>query len=356
MRVTRHSALPSRCMMLWRCALFVAALLVAPAAASRAEDKLPIGILRSASSWSLLIGDEMGYFKAENISLDFTVFNSGAQMVPPLATGELELGVGAASAALYNAVERGIDLKVIADALRNAPGYGTTVLVRRDLYDSGAIKGLKDLKGRRVALSGQGSSEESSLDQAMRSVGLQYDDVQKVFMGFPDHLAAFGNHAIDASLTGEPNATAAVDAGVASFLMEVSEYYPNMETSVLMTNGDFARHHGDVLGRFMLGYLRGVRLYNDALANGHIAGPGADAIIAILAKRSNVHDPRILREMHAVAVNPDGAVNTAAMKTDWAFFLRQHEITGKVTVDQVVDMSFVDAALAQLGPYRAKTP
>jgi NitT/TauT family transport system substrate-binding protein len=331
-------------------------LLATIALPAQAQDKIPVGILHAASSWAMLIGDEKGYFKAEHIALDFTAFDSGAQMIPPLATGELKLGAGAASSGLYNAVGRGIDIKVVADALRNVPGYSEILLVRKDLYDSGAVRGLKDLKGRRIGVTAPGSSEESSLDQALKSVGLNFDDVDRVYMGFPDHLAAFRNHAIDASLTGEPNATAAINAGVADYLTSVADYYPNVETAVLMANGNFAQQQKAVMDRFMLAYLRAIRLYNDALQGGHIAGEGADEIIAILAKRSNIHDPKILREMHATGINPDGAVNTETMKTDWAFFLRRKAIDGKVTVDQVVDPSFVNAALAQLGPYRKPAP
>ena len=54
-------------------------------------------------------------------------------MVAPLGTGQLDAGAGSASAGLYNAVARGIKIKIVADKASSAPGYGATkILVRKD--------------------------------------------------------------------------------------------------------------------------------------------------------------------------------------------------------------------------------
>ena len=46
-------------------------------------------------------------------------------------------------------------MKVVADKGRNAPGYGyNSIIVRKDLVDSGAVKTLADLKGRTIATIG----------------------------------------------------------------------------------------------------------------------------------------------------------------------------------------------------------
>jgi len=50
--------------------------------------------------------------------------------------------------------------------------------------------------------------------------------------------------------------------------------------------------------------------------------------------------------------NPNGAANRASLATDLAFYRAQGLITGDATVDQLVDHSFVEAALAKLGPYK----
>jgi len=53
------------------------------------------------------------------------------------------------------------------------------------------------------------------------------------------------------------------------------------------------------------------------------------------------------------AVNPDGGVNMAGLRRDLDFFRELGLIESRdMTVDRVVDNSFVKAALEKLGPYR----
>ena len=75
-----------------------------------------------------------------------------AQQIAPLSSGSIDVACGAISAGLYNAISRDIPMKVVADKGRNAPGYAyNSILVRKDLIDSGAVKTLADMKGRTLA-------------------------------------------------------------------------------------------------------------------------------------------------------------------------------------------------------------
>ena len=53
------------------------------------------------------------------------------------------------------------------------------------------------------------------------------------------------------------------------------------------------------------------------------------------------------------AANPDGHVNVASLKNDYVFFRDRGLVSGKITVEQVIDHSFADEAVRLLGPYRA---
>jgi NitT/TauT family transport system substrate-binding protein len=48
-------------------------------------------------------------------------------------------------------------------------------------------------------------------------------------------------------------------------------------------------------------------------------------------------------------------VHEASLKNDLQFYKDQGLIQGKVTVEQALDHSFVEAALKDLGPYKPKT-
>jgi NitT/TauT family transport system substrate-binding protein len=320
---------------------------------AHAADRVSVGVVNASSDIALFIADAKGYFKEAGLDVQFHAFDSAAKMVAPLGAGQLDVGAGAASSGLYNAVERGINLRVVADKARNAPGYGfQATMVRKQLSDNGSIKSLADLKGRKVAIVAAASSDASVLSQAMKSVGLSDADVEKVYLGFPQHMAAFQNGAIDASITTEPTVSALIKAGVAVRLTGNDAFYPNAQTAVILYGGEFASKRADVATRFMKAYIRAVRDYNDALKDGHIAGKGADELIGIFVRYGNVKDPAVLKAMTTHGANPDGWVNVDSMKTDWTFFKERGQVKGTVTVDDVLDRRFVDAALKELGPYK----
>src|SRR5437016_5944558 len=125
----------------------LAALAFAVSSPAPAADQVKIGISRTLSDAGYYIADALGFFREEGIEVSIVGFNSAAQMIAPLGTGELEVGGGTVSAGLYNAVGRGIRIRIVADQASIKPGYGfSSLLVRKDLIDSGRYKTFSDLK------------------------------------------------------------------------------------------------------------------------------------------------------------------------------------------------------------------
>ncbi|MDQ6618981.1 MAG: ABC transporter substrate-binding protein [Pseudomonadota bacterium] len=316
-----------------------------------------VGLAQTSSDVGFFIADKKGYFREEGLAVAFTPFDSAAKMIAPLGAGQLDVGGGSPSAGLYNAVARGINIKIVADKGSTPPGYGfQPLLVRKDLVDSGRFKTLKDLKGMKIAGSAPGSASTSTLNEALKKAGLKYSDVERVFLGFPQHVVALQNKAVDAAMTTEPSATRALRTGAAVRIMGDDEIYPNHQLAVVLYSDEFIKKNPDAAKRFMKAYLRGVRDYNDALAGGKIAGPGADEVIRILTESTEIKDGGIFRDIHAQGCNPDGRVHEASLRNDLAFFKEQGDVKGNVTVEQALDHSFADAAVKELGPYRPKTP
>lgn len=316
-----------------------------------------VGIANTSSDIGFFLADKRGYFRDEGLSVTLLPFDSAALMIAPLGSGDLDVGGGTVAAGLYNAVARGIDVKIVADKASIRPGYGfSTLLVRKDLVANGRYKTFKDLKGMTVATGGQGAGSESTLNEALKKGGLTFDDVHVVYLGYPQHLVAYDNKGIDASITNEPTVTLAVKQGVAVRVLGDDVVYPDQQTAVVLYSDDFMRHRRDIAEKFMTAYMRGIRDYVDVLKDGKIAGPGADAVIAVLTQYTKIKDPAIYREMTPNWVNPDGHVNRATLQNDFKFFEARGYIQNpKVGVDDVIDNSFVDAVLGKLGPYRPKS-
>jgi len=321
-----------------------------------AETTVRIGIANVSTDVGFFIADKKGYFKQEGIKAEFTDFESAAKMVAPLGSGQLDVGGGASSAGLYNAVARGINIRIVADKGSIPPGYGfSSLLVRKDLVDSGKFKGFKDLKGLKVAIGAAGTSTASALNEALKKGGLNYRDVEVVYMGFPQHALAHANKAIDASITNEPTVTRAVQSGAAVRFAGNDVFYPNQQTAVVLYGDDFIKNHPDIAKKFMRAYIKAARDYNDALKDGRLAGPNAPEVISILTEYTSIKDPNIHKAIVPNGCNPDGKVFEASLKKDLQFFKDQDLVKGDVTVEQVLDQSFADAVVKELGPYKPRS-
>jgi NitT/TauT family transport system substrate-binding protein len=102
----------------------------------------------------------------------------------------------------------------------------------------------------------------------------------------------------------------------------------------------------------MRAYIRAVRDYNNALSNGKLAGPNAAEVISILTEYTPIKDANVYRAIVPQGTNPDGKLNVASLENDLAFFKSEGVVKGNVTVAQVLDTSFAENAVKELGPYK----
>lgn len=315
--------------------------------------KVTVGTAGSQSDAPLFIGLAKGYFRDQGLDVTLVSFDAGANMVTPLGAGQLDVAGGNISAGLFNALERGIALKIVADKGSAPPGYGyASLLVRKALFDSGKVKSVADLRGLKIA---EPARAATALEWALEKAGMTVRDVQEEPMSFPDHVLALANGSVDAALTAEPFATRAVTDGSAVRLMTTDVIAPNEMTAAIMYGGPFMQNRPEVARKFMVAYLKSVRYYNDALKGGKIAGPNAADVIAILTKYTRIKDPAVYRTITPNGVDPNGHVNVESLSRDLRFYRELGLVKGDITVEKAIDTSYAEGAVKLLGPYRKKT-
>ncbi|MDF2117299.1 ABC transporter substrate-binding protein [Roseiarcaceae bacterium H3SJ34-1] len=316
------------------------------------QAAIKVGVIGAISDAGFYIADKKGYFKDEGLSVEIVDFRDSAQMVALLGTGQLDVGAGAPSASLYNSVARGIDIRAVADKGSMPKDYGYTVLVvRKELVDDGRYKSIKDLRDLKLGSQTPGGAATALLDRGLKKAGLTFKDMEIAYMGHPQLALAIDSAAIDAAFITEPNATNAVRLGRSVKVMRGDEVYPDQQLAVVLYAGRFAKQTATAR-KFMVAYLRGVRLYNDALSHGRMAGPRANEVISILAASADVHVPEVYREIVPAGCNPDGKMNVASMQADLDMLRDQGLVTEDVKASQLVDASFAEAAVAHLGSYK----
>jgi NitT/TauT family transport system substrate-binding protein len=263
-------------------------------------------------------------------------------MVAPLATGDIDVGSGTVGAGTYNALERGITMRAVADKARNKGVYSYQgLVVRKALWDSGEIRTLKDLKGHKFAMTTNGGNEAAVLDEALRKIGMSIADVEDTQLSMPQQ---------------EPFLSKAIATGAGVSMMPVSKLRDDDVTGVIIYSDMLINKRPDVATRIMKGYIKGLRDYVDSLKDGHLAGAGADEIVDIIAKYSVVKDKDVLRAIVPHYVDPNGEVGVESLKADWNFYKAAGFIKGDVTVEPLIDKRWVAAAVKDLGPYKPKSP
>jgi NitT/TauT family transport system substrate-binding protein len=317
-------------------------------------DEVKIATPLTISDAPILIAEHKGYCREHGIKTTMVSMQTGAYMVAPLGAGQLDMGAGATSAGLFNSATRGIGIKIVADKGSNQPGYAyVSLLVRKELVDSGRFKTLKDLKGLRCAEPGKGASTGSTLNQALESASLKYDEVTHIYnMGFPEMVQAMQNGAIDVGPVPEPFNTFGREQGI-GVRFSADQFYPRQTIAVLLYGPEFMSKRREVADRYMLAYLQGARFYNGAIKDGHFAGPNAEELIDLLTKQTRYKDPELYRKVVPNGCDPDGHVDRPSLDKDLAFYRAQKFVDNEtVEVADLVDDSFVDTALKTLGPYK----
>ncbi|WP_214366169.1 ABC transporter substrate-binding protein [Pseudonocardia sp. H11422] len=308
------------------------------------------GITNSTSDALLFIARDRNYFSEEGLIVEFSPFDSAAKMIAPLGGGQLDVGAGAPSAGFYNAVARGVDLRIVADKGSMPTGFGyMPLLVRKELVDSGRVKTVADLRGMRVAEPAQATATSSTLATILRDGELGYNDVQHTYVGFPEHVTGLENGAIDASLTTEPSATIAEQRGAAVRFADPAEHYDRQQLAVLLYSGSFSTDRAATAQCFMNAYLRAARDFTAAAPGGKLDGPGADGIVTTVANAIGI-DPELYRSSTPNYADPDGHVNVASLRTDYEFFRTEGVLEAEVDMDSIVDPSFAEQAVQRLGP------
>jgi NitT/TauT family transport system substrate-binding protein len=174
-------------------------------AASAAPTKLNIGYVPSTLFAPIFVAAERGYFKEAGFDADLTPIIAGQDAMALAATGRLDLVAAALSAAYYNAVARGLDVRFVAStAYQPELGHPTALMIREDLWEAGN-RTLQSLRGRKLGwIGGAGAISAYYVARILRPAGLTLNDIIPENIPNPDQAVALQRKAIDAVFTSSP--------------------------------------------------------------------------------------------------------------------------------------------------------
>lgn len=179
--------------------LLLATLLLMIGTAIAEPVKIRAAYVVPVANWPSILFEKPGLAKHQGKSYTFEAvhFQGTPQMITALANNELEIADFAFASLAIAVQNAGMDdLRVIADEFQDGvPGYySDEFFVQKD----GAVKSVKDLKGKVVATNAAGSAVDIVMRAALRKSGLDdRKDVNVVEAAFPNMKAMLFEKKVD---------------------------------------------------------------------------------------------------------------------------------------------------------------
>jgi len=331
-----------------------AALLTAATVATAAEMPAPLNppqkvkvayvpILKFAT---LYVAAQRDLFKKQGLDVEFERVKSGTEAIAFLTQGSIDVGGIAIVTSLWNAWNRGMDIRIIAPgALEPFTNSPTQLLLRKALADEGKVKTIADLKGKRIATAGgPGSGGEYLAAKALERGHLTIRDAELINLGNADMPAALERGSIDAALAGSPYADQAINGGYATVL--ATDLTPGLMTVAFVGSGKFIKERPQVAERFVLALAEAARLMQ---GDGYLAPANIDAYVTF----TNTTE-KAIREGNPVVYDP----NLVLSFDDLRDVERVHRENGRLEYTQPIDLAsvaddqFIKKAIAALGEYK----
>ena len=309
-----------------------------------------IGVVETASEVGIHLANERGYFAEQGLEVDMTPFQSLPDAALLLNSGQMDVYAGGTGANLYNAVARGIALKAVADKAHSEAGVKYKAFVaRKDLWDSGEIRTIADLRGRPVAALPSGGGVEYQMEKVLQTASMTVDDVQFRGLGVPDQLAALANKGVDGAFVFQPALCTVERRGLGVVIPPLlDDVAAGLQGGVINYGAHFMRDKPQAARGFMVAYVKALRDYNDAQRR----GPDRDLVIDILDKYVKLPERALYEECEWGPLHPDGRIDRKWIEDEMLWSVRTGLLDRLVSVDQLVDDTYVDQAVQVLGPYR----
>jgi NitT/TauT family transport system substrate-binding protein len=308
-----------------------------PAAGAKPLHKLVGAYVTSLSYSPLFLALEKGYLRDAGIDLQLQEVRSASDTIAFLGRGDIDVAFGNIGVPLFNAIERGVDVKVVAgmstypekaDTLSPAP-----IVVRKALADSGEVKSVKDLKGRKVAFNTRGGVIEYLVAGALKQAGLTVADIEVATIPFPDMIVALSNGAVDAAVMPEPISTAARERGVGAVL--VPNPVPGALATTILIGKNLVNEAQAPAGKALLQAMR--RAANELQSASAIM---SEANLPIWSKYTKLPVP-LIRKTAPYDFPRDLALDTGSLLDQQTYLVDTKQIAKPLPLERLIDARFV---------------
>jgi NitT/TauT family transport system substrate-binding protein len=290
--------------------------------AARADEllKAKVGVLRLSSSAPVFIAQDKGYFKDAGLDVELKFFDAAQPIAVATASGDVDFGVTAFTAGLYNLAGKGV-LKVIGGMSREKAGFPLIGYFASNNAYAAGLKTPRDLAGKRIAVTQVGSSFHYSLGLLADKYGFKLSDVKVLpLQSLSNAAAALKGETVDAALLPVSTARKLMDDNGAKLLGWVGDETPWQLGAVFASPKTLANK---ALATKLLGALqRADREYHDVILAQVKDGDApineaTKPLLEIIAKYTNLPVEQVVG--NCAYIDPDGKldVKNVANQINW---------------------------------------
>jgi len=295
----------------------------------------------------LMVAKEMGFYKNVGLDVEFVDLPSPRDQLPALASGQIDALMGGNSAGFINMAASGFGSRIVSGYTHSSPTwYGSHlngILARKDLYDKGEIKTIKDLKGRRVTF--PALIRTHTFDAALRSVGLRLEDVKIIEIAkYSDAIAALKSGGVDAAFFIQPFGAKAVKEGFAEYILDYSALPFKIQFTLLFFSENLLKSDRQKGVDFLAATFKGVREYLRAAK-----GKGERAKVLDIASRFTQMPKDLLETFTWPYVDPNGVISLDSLGRQQDWYLERKYIKEKIDIRKVMDLTLLEDALKKIG-------
>ncbi len=318
----------------------------APTVAPARVETVRVAHVPSTLFAPLYVAIERGHLREQGIDAQLEQVTAGQDAMALAAQGQLDAVVGGFAASTFNAIERGLDIRVVGSmGAQPQTGYPSALMVREDLLASGQVQTVADLRGRKVALAGGAASTGAYwMATKLREGGLTLRDIEVVNMAFPDMVAGFKTGAIDAALPPAPFTTEVLRDGTASLFG--GPIRPGASAVGTVYGPAFRQERDAAAKRFFTALVQAAR----DLQGERYYSPEH---LEVFSKYTRL-PVEVLQGIDRYDFHPDLRPDTETLLDMQRVFLETGALTYSTPLpaERIVDDRYSQAAVAALGPYR----
>jgi NitT/TauT family transport system substrate-binding protein len=301
-----------------------------------------------ASNLAVFVALEKGYFNEQKIEAVVSNYSgSSATEIARIARGDLDLMSMVVAPGFFNQHAEGFGVKLIASMVETREGWNDTswIMVRKDIWDSGAIRTPADLRGKVVDGGPDGSPIMLLTRHALMKGGLTVKDVtySGKFRSPGDWLAAFRNKAADVIGIVDPVATQLEQQGLGHKWLSYKDVMPWFQELYFAASAKFVSEKRDVARRFLVAYLMGAREVHTS------GGAWTPELVRILAKWSKLPEEVITKTGGPSYVGQMGTIRLESIERQQQFWIETGMLKEKVDAGKFVDLSLIEEARRSAG-------